>query len=92
MAHRTRYSKKPTRSETTPMAMGPMIGLMAVCLAGMVGMYLWTSRRATARLLRLRLLPFPRRLRILRSTSTRRLQSCDRHCRGLARQSLSESE
>jgi thiol:disulfide interchange protein len=49
MAHRTRYSKKPTpEPKTTPMAMGPMIGLMAVCLAGMVGMYLWTSRRATA--------------------------------------------
>jgi thiol:disulfide interchange protein len=32
--------------KNTPMAMGPMIGLMMVCLVGLVGMYWWTSRNA----------------------------------------------
>jgi thiol:disulfide interchange protein len=32
--------------KSTPMAMGPMIGLMAVCLLAMAGMYWWTSRHA----------------------------------------------
>ena len=49
MTTRTRFRKKHApEQKTTPMALGPTIGLMAVCLAGMAGMYLWTSRHATA--------------------------------------------
>jgi thiol:disulfide interchange protein len=49
MTQRTRFRKKPApEPKTTPMAMGPLFGLMAVCLLGMAGMYLWTSRHATA--------------------------------------------
>ena len=48
MTPRTRSRRKPEPGQkTTPMAMGPTIGLMAVCLAGMAGMYLWTTRHAT---------------------------------------------
>jgi thiol:disulfide interchange protein len=49
MMQRTRYSRKPKpEPKTTPMALGPLFGLAAVCLLGMVSMYLWTSRHATA--------------------------------------------
>jgi thiol:disulfide interchange protein len=42
-----RSRKKPEPGQkNTPMAMGPMIGLMAVCLVAMVCMYWWTSRHA----------------------------------------------
>jgi thiol:disulfide interchange protein len=47
MTQRTRFRKKPAQEpKTTPMSLGPTIGLAAVCLLGMVCMYLWTSRRA----------------------------------------------
>jgi len=49
MTTRTRYSRKPKpEPKATPMAMGPLFGLAAVCLLGMVCMFLWTSRRAAA--------------------------------------------
>ena len=49
MTTRTRYSTKPKpEPKTMPMAMGPLFGLAAVCLLGMVCMFLWTTRRATA--------------------------------------------
>ncbi len=49
MTHRTRFRKKPApEPNATPMALGPTIGLMAVCLAGIVCMFLWTTRHATA--------------------------------------------
>ena len=49
MTTRTRFSKKPAPApKTQPMAMGPLIGLAAVCLLGMVCMFLWTTRRAAA--------------------------------------------
>jgi thiol:disulfide interchange protein len=42
-----RSRKKPEPGQkNTPMAMGPTIGLMAVCLVAIVGMYWWTSRHA----------------------------------------------
>jgi thiol:disulfide interchange protein len=47
MTIRMRSRKKPEPGQkNTPMAMGPMIGLMAVCLVAMAGMYWWTSRHA----------------------------------------------
>ena len=47
MTTRMRSRKKPEPGQkNTPMAMGPMIGLMAVCLVAMAGMYWWTSRHA----------------------------------------------
>ena len=47
MPTRMRSRKKPEPGKkSTPMAMGPMIGLMAVCLVAMAGMYWWTSRHA----------------------------------------------
>jgi thiol:disulfide interchange protein len=42
---RSRKTPEPGK-KSAPMAMGPMIGLMAVCLVGMAGMYWWTSRHA----------------------------------------------
>jgi thiol:disulfide interchange protein len=49
MTQRTRFRKKPVpEPKNTPMAMGPTIGLMVVCLAGIVCMFLWTTRHATA--------------------------------------------
>jgi len=42
-----RNRKKPEpEKKSAPMAMGPMIGLMAVCLVAMACMYWWTSRHA----------------------------------------------
>jgi len=44
-----RNRKKPEpEKKSAPMAMGPMIGLMAVCLVAMACMYWWTSRHAAA--------------------------------------------
>jgi thiol:disulfide interchange protein len=49
MTQRTRFRKKPAQDpKTTPMSLGPTIGLAAVCLLGMVCMYLWTSSRHAA--------------------------------------------
>jgi thiol:disulfide interchange protein len=42
----TRKMSEPPR-KTEPIRMGPMIGLALVCLLGMGGMFLWTSRHAT---------------------------------------------
>ena len=47
MTTRMRNRKKPEpEKKSAPMAMGPMIGLMAVCLVAMACMYWWTSRHA----------------------------------------------
>ena len=49
MTTRMRNRKKPEpEKKSAPMAMGPMIGLMAVCLVAMACMYWWTSRHAAA--------------------------------------------
>jgi thiol:disulfide interchange protein len=42
---RSRKNPEPEK-KSAPMAMGPTIGLMAVCLVGIVGMYWWTSQHA----------------------------------------------
>jgi thiol:disulfide interchange protein len=44
---RSRKKTEPGK-KSAPMSMGPMIGLMAVCLVAMAGMYWWTSRHAAA--------------------------------------------
>jgi thiol:disulfide interchange protein len=45
-----RSRKKPEPGpKATPMALGPTIGLMAVCLVAMAGMYWWTSSRHAAK-------------------------------------------
>jgi thiol:disulfide interchange protein len=49
MTSRTRFSKKPAPDpKNQPMALGPLFGLATVCLLGIVGMYLWTTRHAPA--------------------------------------------
>jgi thiol:disulfide interchange protein len=45
-----RNSKRRTpapRRKAEPLTLGPMIGMALVCLLGMGGMFLWTSRHAT---------------------------------------------
>ena len=49
MTPRMRNRKRPDPGQkSTPMALGPTIGLMAVCLLGIVCMFLWTTRHASA--------------------------------------------
>jgi len=49
MTTRMRNRKRPEPGQkSTPMALGPTIGLMAVCLLGIVCMFLWTTRHASA--------------------------------------------
>jgi len=49
MTQRTQYSRKPKpEPKTTPMAKGPLLGLMAVFLLAMACMFLWTSCHAPA--------------------------------------------
>ncbi|MGP8259149.1 MAG: thioredoxin family protein [Acidobacteriaceae bacterium] len=49
MTTRTRFRSNPAPApKTTPMTKGPLFGLAAVCLLGMICMFLWTSRHAPA--------------------------------------------
>jgi len=49
MTTRMRFSSNPAPSQkTTPKTKGPLFGLAAVCLLGMICMFLWTSRHAPA--------------------------------------------